>query len=106
MKNIEKVQRAMAENAGRMTISQIMANTGLDRQQVYAAMTILRAKKIAKSSEAVSCGGHGGGQKTYWLTALESEIEDLVQVPNVPLVAYALRHVSKHAGNPFAGLMA
>ena len=105
MKNIERVRRAMAENAGRMTISQIVADTKLNRPQVYSSMTILREKKIAKASEFVSYGAHGAGEKTYWLAELESELED-DRVPNVPLVAYALRNIGRHVGNPFAGLMA
>lgn len=105
MQNIERVRRAMAENAGQMTISQIVADTKLNRPQVYSSMTILREKKIAKASEFVSYGAHGGGEKTYWLAELESELED-DRVPNVPLVAYALRNIGRHVGNPFAGLMA
>lgn len=108
MKNIERVRRAMAENAGRMTISQIVADTKLNRPQVYSSMTILREKKIAKASEFVSYGAHGAGEKTYWLAELESELEEYRApvVQNVPLVAYALRNIGRHVGNPFAGLMA
>lgn len=106
MTNIEKVRSVMERNAGRMRVSQIMAESDLEKTQVYAALFTLRHKKAVNASEPVSLGNYGGLEKLYWLSDLEDAIEDGDRVPNIPLVAHAMRHVAQHAGNPFAGLMA
>ena len=105
MNNTEKVRVVMERNAGRMRVSQIMAEADLEKTQVYSALFILRHKKAVKASEPVSQGVYGGVEKYYWIADLDEALGESDRIDNVPLVAHAMRHIARHAGNPFAGLM-
>ena len=106
MTNIEKVRAAMECSRSRMLVTEIMDRAGLGKKQVYAALSSLRQRNIVTASGHAEDAPKSGSEKLFWLSDLDDVNDEGDSVENVPLVAHAMRHVARHAGNPFAGLMA